>query len=80
MSDDNLLELSSRTRLFYEIMGLMMKGAGYAAVVVVGVWFFIYAIFLVGKLLPEESKEAADPTPLSFNEYVVPAASDTRVG
>ena len=68
MSDhnDNMLNMSETQRLRYDILGLMMKGAAYAALLIVAVWAFIYLIYLVGQLLPPESKEAIDPTPLSF--------------
>ena len=68
MSSDkeNILAMSETQRLHYDVLGLMMKGAGYAAAFVLVVWAFIYVIYLVGLLLPAESKEAADPTPLSF--------------
>ncbi|MEM6277613.1 MAG: RC-LH1 core complex protein PufX [Pseudomonadota bacterium] len=67
MSDkENLLNMTETQRLRYDILGLMMKGAGYAAGLVLAVWAFIYVIYLVGLLLPAESKEAADPTPLGF--------------
>ena len=64
--DANMLNLSNTARLRADILGLMLKGAGYAALLVISIWAFIYAIYLVGLLLPSESKEAADPTPLSF--------------
>ncbi|MEO0485381.1 MAG: RC-LH1 core complex protein PufX [Pseudomonadota bacterium] len=65
-SHDNLLNMTETQRLRYDILGLMMKGAAYAALLVVAVWAFVYVIYLVGLLLPPESKEAVDPTPLSF--------------
>lgn len=70
MTDKNMLDLSDRTRLVYDVLGLMMKGAGYAAAVILAVWAVIYVIYLVGLLLPPESKEAVDPTPLGFNTYI----------
>ena len=68
MSSDkeNILSMSETQRLRYDVLGLMMKGAGYAAAFVLFIWAVIYVIYLVGLLLPPESKEAADPTPLSF--------------
>lgn len=53
-------------RMSSEILLLMLKGAGYAAVACLALWFLIAAIFWVGKMLPEESRETEDPTPYSF--------------
>ena len=54
-------------RLRGEVLILMLKGAGYAAVaclvVVIGIW----AMYGIGLLLPEESRNTEDPTPFSYN-------------
>jgi hypothetical protein len=50
------------------VLGQMMRGAGYAALVVFGIGFLLYAIYLVGLLLPEESKQAPAPMPQSHLE------------
>ncbi|MEL6607323.1 MAG: RC-LH1 core complex protein PufX [Pseudomonadota bacterium] len=63
---NSMLGTTETFRLRMDVLGLMLKGAGYAALFVIGVWLFVYVIHLVGKLLPPESKEASDPTPLSF--------------
>jgi Intrinsic membrane protein PufX len=47
------------------VLTQMLRGAGYAAVLVLGVGFLIYAIYLFGLLLPADSKTAPDPTPES---------------
>ena len=47
----------------------MGKGAAVAAVVFFGPVVFIYVLYLIGTLLPPESKEAVDPTPDSFGAY-----------
>ncbi len=68
MSDkSNILNVSERTRLSGDVTLLMLKGAGYAAVVVIGLWFTIAVIAAVGRALPAESREQPDPTPLSMN-------------
>lgn len=54
-------------RLRADVLALMLKGAGYAAVFCLVIWFTIAAIYGIGKLLPEESRETEDPTPFSFN-------------
>ncbi len=66
----------SRPRIFAEIGGQMAVGAGVAGAVVIGTGVFIYVLYLIGTLLPPESKEAQDPTPGSFSAYVT--YEDTR--
>ncbi len=80
MSDQNdIFTFSRESRLRMDVLGLMMKGAGYAALLVVGIWAFIYVIYLIGLALPEESKQAGDPTPIEYSETKpgVPAVYDT---
>ena len=55
-----------RSHLRGTILLLMLKGAGYAAVVSAAVIFFVLAFYWIGQLLPEDSKFAPDPTPLSM--------------
>jgi Intrinsic membrane protein PufX len=43
------------------ILMQMLRGAGYAAVVVFGAGLIMYALYLFGLLLPPESKEAPPP-------------------
>jgi len=49
-------------RLKAEVLMLMLKGAGYAAVFTLGVVFFVLIFYWLGLLLPAESKEADDPS------------------
>ncbi|SFJ85189.1 RC-LH1 core complex protein PufX [Jannaschia pohangensis] len=49
-------------RLKAEVLILMLKGAGYAAVFSLGVVFFVLIFYWLGLLLPPESKEAPDPS------------------
>jgi hypothetical protein len=44
----------------------MLNGAFWGGVVFFGPVIFIVALYYVGLLLPEQSKEADDPTPDSF--------------
>ena len=69
MSDNNdyLRTGGGDFRLRADVLALMLKGAGYAALFCVVVGFLIWIIYAVGLLLPEESKEADDPTPFSYN-------------
>ena len=58
---------SGNFRLTADITALMLKGAGYAALfcLVIGL---AYAVLIgISNLLPEDSKFAPDPTPLSMN-------------
>lgn len=61
MKNDNILELSEKSRLTADITLLMLKGAGYAAVFVLALWFIIAVIAGIGRALPNESRETPDP-------------------
>jgi len=54
-------------RLRADVLSLMLKGASYAAILCLAVWFVLWAIFAVGKMLPDESRETEDPTPFSYD-------------
>ena len=72
MSEDNKEIFDgdfSKSRIFAEITGQMIVGAGAAGAVVVGAGVFIWVLYLIGTLLPPESKEADDPTPDSFSYH-----------
>lgn len=45
-----------------QITKLMLKGAGYAAFVYFAAIVFVVALWAVGQLLPEASKQAPDPS------------------
>lgn len=77
MSDHNYLRTDDpKFRLTADVFLLMMKGAGYAALFCIVVGALIWITVGIGSLLPPESKEAPDPTPLSL---VVPSADRTTV-
>ncbi len=61
MSDDYFGTPSRRAHLTTWIGAEMLKGAGYAATVVVGFGLVLAVIWLVGTLLPAESRETPDP-------------------
>lgn len=69
MTDNqDYLRTGDRTfRLRADVFLLMMKGAGYAALFCLAVGFTIWAIYAIGLLLPDEAREADDPTPFSLN-------------
>ena len=58
---ENILEMSEKTRLSADITYLMLKGAGYAAVFVLALWFVIAVIAGIGRALPDESRQQPDP-------------------
>lgn len=57
-------------RLRADVLALMLKGAGYAAIFCLAVGFFIWVLYAVGLLLPEESRDTEDPTPFSYNHIL----------
>jgi hypothetical protein len=62
MVDDNdILRIGRKGQLAATTGYLMLKGAGYAAIVVVSIWFFIAALAAIGELLPPESRDTPDP-------------------
>ncbi|MEM7470406.1 MAG: RC-LH1 core complex protein PufX [Pseudomonadota bacterium] len=69
MEKDPNLELKA------SVLILQLKGAGYAAIFCLVAVFAIWALYGIGLLLPEESRDASDPTPLS---YVLPVEEVTR--
>ena len=72
MSDNNdILDLDSKTRLFADITYLMLKGAGYAAIFVLALWFIIAVIAGIGRALPDQSRETPDPINRSSLEWVI---------
>ncbi len=60
MSDDYFSEKRT-TNLVFWVTGQMAKGMLYAAVFVIGIGLLLWAIYGVGLLLPEESKQAPSP-------------------
>lgn len=54
-------ERDPRARLRAQGLAYMLTGAGYAAAVFAGALLFIGALVVLGRFLPEESKQAPDP-------------------
>lgn len=78
MTDNNADYLRTGDRSFRlraDVFLLMMKGAGYAALFCLVVGIFLGMTIWIGGKLPAESKEAPDPTPLSF---VLPAQTSAH--
>lgn len=61
MSDDNYFSLSRRAQLTSWVAGQMLRGAGWAAAVVVGFGLVFAVIYAVGTFLPAESRDTPDP-------------------
>ena len=58
---DDYFKVSRKSQLNIWIANQMLKGAAYAAAVVVGFGVILTVIWVVGLLLPEESKQSPDP-------------------
>ncbi len=58
-------------RLKADVLALMMRGAGYAAVFCLVLLLLALALRSLGLALPERSREAPDPTPMTL--LVAPA-------
>jgi hypothetical protein len=67
-------EEGKQTSLVFWSLGQMLKGAGYAAAFVIGIALLVWAIYLIGLLLPEESRQ----TPSPYGALEAPLAADTR--
>jgi hypothetical protein len=52
---------SKQTSLVYWSLGHMLKGALYAAAFLLAIGIFLWAIYLIGLLLPEESRQTPSP-------------------
>jgi hypothetical protein len=69
MSDD-YFQVSRKQQLNSWVASQMLKGAGYAAAVVVGFGVFLTVIWFIGTLLPDESKGSPDPN--TWSSLVLP--------
>lgn len=56
-----------KLRLKADVLILQLKGAGYAAAFCLLAVLAIWALAVIGRQLPEDSRFTPDPTPLSFN-------------
>ncbi|MEL6681355.1 MAG: RC-LH1 core complex protein PufX [Pseudomonadota bacterium] len=61
MKNENILDVSEKSRLTADITLLMLKGAGYAAIFLLSIWFLIAVMAWIGRALPEESRDTPDP-------------------
>ena len=58
---NDYFEETKQTNLVFWSLGQMLKGAGYAAAFVIAIALLLWAIYLVGLLLPEESRQTPSP-------------------
>jgi Intrinsic membrane protein PufX len=61
MSDRDYFTITRRSQLTAWITAQMLRGAGWAALVVVGFGLVVTLIWFVGTFLPAESRETPDP-------------------
>jgi hypothetical protein len=61
MSDKPYWDDGQAAMLRTWVLGQMLRGAGYAAVFVIVIGLTLYAIWGIGLLLPEASKQAPPP-------------------
>jgi hypothetical protein len=62
MANKSILGEDEVPSLYTQGFRLMMRGAGYGAIIFFGGVFFIFVLVAIGSLLPPESKEAPDPS------------------
>ncbi len=74
MSDEHIFSISRRAQLSTWITGQMLRGAGYAAALVVGFGLVLTVIWFLGTLLPPESRETPDPN--TWSSLALPLVSD----
>lgn len=71
---DNFMQQKPGSALRSWALYQMMAGAGWAALFVLAVAAILLAVWGVGLLLPEESKQAPDP-----NAFLITAPAETQV-
>mgnify|MGYP000041194604 CR=1 FL=1 len=77
MDDNDMLRLGRRGQLTANVTFLMLKGAGYAAIVVLVIWLGIAFLGWFGAtFLPEDSRFTPDP--INRSDVVI-EVSDSRV-
>jgi hypothetical protein len=71
---NDFFDETRQTRLAFWGLGQMLKGAAYAGAFVVGIGVIVWAIYLLGLLLPEESRQTPDP----MAAYEAPLVADAQ--
>jgi hypothetical protein len=77
MSDQSrpYYETDRRGAIYNFVLSEMVRGALYGLVVLGGIVLVLYAIWGLGLLLPEDSKNAPPPMPFSEVQILAPTAS-----
>ncbi|MBR3369349.1 MAG: RC-LH1 core complex protein PufX [Rhodobacteraceae bacterium] len=65
MAEHDYIRQTTSERIRNWILYEMLRGAGYAATVLVGIGAIIALIYIVSLFLPEDSKNAPPPMPYS---------------
>ena len=71
---DNYLQQKPGSALRSWALYQMMAGAGWAALFLLSIAAILFAVWGIGLLLPEESKQAPDP-----NAFLITAPAETQV-
>jgi Intrinsic membrane protein PufX len=58
---DDYFQTSRRASLTTWVAGEMLRGAGWAALILIAIGLTLWAIYGVGLLLPAESRDTPDP-------------------
>lgn len=76
MSDNNdYLGVNGQSRLYGDVLILMLKGAGMACAFCLIVWFVMAVLVGIGRALPAESRETPDP----INRSAIEVVQDTVI-
>ena len=59
-----------KLRLGGAVLMLQLRGAGYAALICLVVVLGIWLLAVLGRTLPDESRETEDPTPYSYQQFL----------
>jgi Intrinsic membrane protein PufX len=74
MMPNDYFNESKQTSLVFWSLGQMLKGAGYAAAFVIAIGLTLWAIYLIGLLLPLESRQ----TPSPYGALEMPVVAESR--
>ena len=69
-TNEHDFSISRRAQLTTWIGAQMLRGAGYAALLVVGFGLVLTVIWIIGTFLPEESRQSPDPN--TWSSLVLP--------
>ncbi len=61
MSDKEYFHEARTASIRGWVLGQMMRGAGWAGLILVSILLLIYVVYQIGLLLPDESRQTPDP-------------------